>query len=261
MNLVGSNLKVTWVHKWGLRLLSLALFAIGWEIVGRNLNSLLMPTFSETMVALGHLIVTQELWHALWVSNQAMVLGFGSAVLVGVPLGLLMGRWRAAEPFLNPYLNILLVTPMSALIPIMIMATGLSLLSRVLVVFSFSVVTIVINTRAGLRLIDPAWIEMAHAFGATERQLWTKILVRGALPAIFTGLRLGLSRSVTGMITVELLLIALGLGRLIMDFQGSFEAGALYATVIVVIAEAVLLLRLFKWFEERAARAAGQAAV
>jgi NitT/TauT family transport system permease protein len=188
-----------------------------------------------------------------------MVLGFGSAVLVGVPLGLLMGRWRAAEPFLNPYLNILLVTPMSALIPIMIMATGLSLFSRVLVVFSFAVVTIVINTRAGLRLVDPAWIEMARAFGATERQLWTKILVRGALPAIFTGLRLGLSRSVTGMITVELLLIALGLGRLIMDFQGRFEAGALYATVIVVITEAVLLLRLFKWFEQRAAHAAGKA--
>ncbi len=258
MNLAGTNFKITWVHKWGLRLLSLTAFAIGWEVLGRNLNSLLMPTFTETVVALAELVVTPALWQALWISNQAMVLGFGSAVIIGIPLGLLMGRWRAAEPFLNPYLNILLVTPMSALIPIMIMATGLGLVSRVLVVFSFAVVTIVINTRAGLRLVDPAWVEMAQAFGANEAQLWAKILFRGALPAIFTGLRLGLSRSITGMVTVELLLLALGLGRLILDFQGSFEAGALYATVFVVIVEAVVLLRLFKGLERWAAALAGQ---
>jgi len=260
MKLVSNINTISGTQKWGLRLASLAVFALSWELVARNINSLLMPTFLETVAALARLIVTPALWQALWISNQAMVLGFGLAVGVGIPLGLLMGRWRAVEPFVNPYLNILLVMPMSALIPIMIMATGLGLVSRVLVVFSFAVVTIVVNTRAGLRLVDAAWIEMARAFGANEAQLWMKILLRGALPAIFTGLRLGLSRAVTGMVTVELLLLALGLGRLILDFQGSFEAGSLYATVFVVIVEAVLLLRLFKALERWAAVIAGQAA-
>jgi ABC-type nitrate/sulfonate/bicarbonate transport system permease component len=93
---------------------------------------------------------------------------------------------------------------------------------------------------------------MTRAFGGTERQLWLKVLSRGARPAILMGFRLGLIRAVTGMITMELLLMALGVGRLILDFQGNFEAGYMYATVFVVIAEAVLLARLCERLEMRA---------
>lgn len=237
--------------KWPLRLLSISVFAIFWELLARSLHSLLMPTFTETILALARLVVSPVLWEAMWISNQAMVLGFISAVIVGVTCGLVMGRWQAAEKFLDPYLNILLVTPMSALIPIMIMATGLGLFTRVLIVFSFVVVVITVNTRAGLRTIDPTWIEMAHSFSANEWQLWRKILVRGALPAILTGLRIGLARAISGMLLVELLLLALGIGRLMLDFQGTFESASLYATVFVVVAEAVLLMQLFKWLEQR----------
>ena len=172
-----------------------------------------------------------------------------------------MARWRAAEQFINPYLNILLVTPMSALIPIMIMATGLGIVTRVFIVFSFTVVVLVVNTRTGLRTVDPTWIEMARSFGANEWQLWRKILLHGALPAILTGLRLGMARAISGMLFVELLLLALGLGRLILDFQGTFESASLYATVLVIVCEAVALMQVFKWFEYRAAPWTGQVAV
>jgi ABC-type nitrate/sulfonate/bicarbonate transport system permease component len=172
-----------------------------------------------------------------------------------------MGRWRMIDAFLDPYLSILMVVPMTALIPVIIMASGLGLFSRVLVVFLFTSPMILASTRAGLRLIEPNWIEMARAFGANEWQLWTKILLRGAVPGIFTGLRLGLSRSITGMVSVELLLLALGMGRLILDYQGTFEAGSLYATILVLIIEAVLLLRLFKAIERRASSWAGQVVV
>ena len=71
--------------KWGLRLLSFAAFAILWELSARTLNSLLMPTFTDTMVALAHLLLTPALWDALWVSNQAMVLGFAAGAVRGLP--------------------------------------------------------------------------------------------------------------------------------------------------------------------------------
>lgn len=238
--------------KWGLRLVSLCVFALVWDLVALQVHSLLMPRFGETMIAIATLVGTPELWDALWVSNQAMVLGFALAVTTGIPLGFFMGRRRLAEKFFDPYLNILLVTPMSALIPIIIMATGLGLISRVLIVFSFAFVVIVVNARAGLRMVEPNLLEMARAFGASERQLWSKILLRGALPAVLTGLRLGLIRSVSGMITVELLLLALGVGRLILDFQGRFEAANLYATILVIVFEAVMLAQTFKWLERRA---------
>jgi NitT/TauT family transport system permease protein len=190
-----------------------------------------------------------------------MVLGFALAAVVGIALGILMGRWRAAEEFFDPYLNILLVTPMSALIPILIMATGLGMVTRVLIVFTFAVVVITVNTRAGLRMIDPGWIEMAQSFGANEWQLWRKILLRGALPAILTGLRLGLARAISGMIFVELLLLALGIGRLMLDFQGGFESANLYATVFVIVGEAVVLMQVFKQLERRATPWTGEVVV
>jgi ABC-type nitrate/sulfonate/bicarbonate transport system permease component len=242
----------------GLRVSSLVVFALGWELLACRLDSLLLPGFMETIAALARLLTTGLLWQAVWISNQAMVLGFSLAAFVGILLGLLMGRWHAAERYLDPYLNILLVTPKSALIPIVIMAAGIGLLSRVLVTFTYAIVVITVNVRAGLRMIDPAWIEMARSFGATEGQLWRKVFLRGVLPAILTGLRLGLARSVSGMITVELLLVALGFGRLILHYQGTFDAASLYATVLVVVAEAVALLWVCRWLERRTAVWAGE---
>lgn len=236
--------------KWGLRLGSLAVFAAIWEVIGRNINSLLMPTFLETIVALAHLLMTEALWQGLWLSNQAMLIGFAASVVVAIPLGLVMGRWQAAEKFTDLYLNVLLVTPVSALIPLFIIATGLGLLSRVLIVFVFAFVYMTVNTRTGLRTVDPGLIEMAHSFGATESQLWRKILIPAALPAIMTGVRVGLGRAINGMVIVELLLIAVGVGRLILNFQGDFEAGSVYAVVFVVVAEAVLLMELAKRVEK-----------
>ena len=252
-----SKLSITW-SKWGLRALSLGVFASGWEILANQLESLLLPTFSDTIVALAGLLATLELWRALWLSNQAMLLGFLLAFLIGIPLGMTMGRWQKAEKIANLYLNILLVTPMSALIPIFIIAIGLGLGSRVLVVFVFAVVIITVNTRAGLRSIDPTLVEMAQSFGATERQLWRRILLPGALPAMATGVRLGLARAITGMVVVELLLVATGVGRLILRYQGDFQASLVYAVVFVVLAEAVMLMsmvnhlatRLLPWESE-----------
>ena len=137
------------IWRWGLRIGSFVVLALGWQLLAHKIHSLLVPTFTETLAALARLLMTSQLWEALWISNQAMVLGFSLAAIAGISLGFLMGRWPAAERLLDPYLSILLVTPMSAVIPIIIMATGLGLVSRVMVVFSFAVVTITINTRAG----------------------------------------------------------------------------------------------------------------
>ena len=216
-----------------------------------------MPGFVETIAALARLVTTGELWEAVWLSNQAMVLGFLLAATIGTLLGLLMGRWRGAERYADPYINILFARPKSALIPIVIMAAGLGLLSRVVVVFISAVVVVTVTVRAGLRTLDPAWAEMAQSFGATEAQLWRKVYLRGAFPAILTGLRLGLARSIAGMITVELLLVAVGIGRVILHYQGTFDAASLYAAILVVVAEAVLLLQVCRWLERRIAPWAG----
>jgi NitT/TauT family transport system permease protein len=92
---------------------------------------------------------------------------------------------------------------------------------------------------------------MARAFCATEAQIWRRVLLPGALPAVMTAIRLGLARGVAGMVTVELLLVAVGLGQLILAFRADFDAASLYATILVVVAEAVLLGRMAGLLERR----------
>jgi ABC-type nitrate/sulfonate/bicarbonate transport system permease component len=246
---------------WGLGAGSLVGLALAWQGAARVLDSLLLPTFTDTMAACVRLAGDPALWEALWISNQAVALGFICGSVVGIAVGLVTGRWRLAERVVDPYLNILLAVPKAALIPILVMAMGRGLLSRVLLVFSFSVGSIAVNTRAGLRLVERSCVEMAHSFGASEAQLWRTVLLPGALPGIVADLRLGLIRSVSGMIAVELLLLALGVGRLILTYQGSFQAANLYATILFVVVEAVLLTQALNWVERRACARFGQAVV
>jgi NitT/TauT family transport system permease protein len=214
---------------------------------------LLIPTFSDTVLATVSLIQDPAVYTAFLISNQALVLGFGFAIGIGIPLGLLIARFRSAEGYIDPYLSILLVTPMAALIPLLIMSLGIGMASRIVLVFVFSVPVIIVNTRAGVRQVEANLIEMAHSYGASERQVWRKILLPGALPAVMTGVRLGLGRAVTGMVVVELLFVAVGIGNLITGFRGSFDPDLLYAVVILVVIEALILISIVRAVERRIA--------
>ncbi|WP_210769054.1 ABC transporter permease [Ruania alkalisoli] len=235
------------------QILTFALFAIGWQIYGTYFGGLLVPTFTETVTALVPTFASAEFWEAFVVSNQALVLGFAAAVAIGVPTGIVLGRFRTLERLSNVYLNILLVTPMAAIIPLLVMSVGFGLLSRVILVTLFAVVMIVVNVRAGIRQVDPSLIQMARTFGAGEAQIWREILLPGALPSIMTGIRLGLGRAVTGMVIVELLMVSLALGGLILEYRGSFNGPALYAVIVAIIAEALVLISAAHWLERRIA--------
>jgi ABC-type nitrate/sulfonate/bicarbonate transport system permease component len=117
----------------------------------------------------------------------------------------------------------------------------------------FAIVFITINTRAGVRGVEPALIEMAQSFGASEAQIWRRIIVPGALPAIFAGLRIGLGRAITGMVMVELLLVASGLGRLLLEFSGRMQSDFVFATLLAVIIEALVLLSIMQALERKVA--------
>lgn len=234
-----------------LRLLTLAVVAAIWQWYAVAVGGLLIPTFDGTMVAFGELLVDFEFWKAVWVSNQAMLIGFAITIVLGIPIGLLMGRYRPAEAFTDVYINIMLVTPMAAIIPLIIMAIGFGLDARVLLVVLFAIPMVIVNSRAGVRQVDPSLIEMAQSFGATERSIWGRILLPGSMPAVMTGLRIGLSRSLTAMVVIELLLIAVGLGGLIINFRGAFNPEGLYAVVVFVVFEALLLISVMRWLERK----------
>lgn len=229
------------------------LFAVAWQAYGNVAGGLLMPTFTETAVALGELLVDPAFWEAFYVSNQALVLGFLIAVGIGVPVGVLLGRFRTLERLTDVYLNILLATPMAAIIPLLVMSVGFGLASRVILVTIFAIVMVIVNVRAGVRQVDPSLIQMARSFGAGERQVWTRILIPGSVPSIMTGIRLGLGRAITGMVIVELLMASVALGGLILDARATFDGPVLYATIVAILAEALILIRCAQWVERKVA--------
>ena len=234
-----------------LRLLSLITLALLWEIAGRTGNTRLLPPLSIVVVAWFELLVSGQLFRALSISLQAMALGYVLSVLFGVPLGLLMGRYRRLESFLDIYMTALLTVPMISFIPFLVIAFGLGLHSRVWIVFLFAFVIIAINTTAGVRNVDATLTEMARSFGARESDLFLKVILPAALPMIMAGLRLGMGRAVLGMVTSELILAVVGFGAMLMTFSASYNSPALFATILTIVLLAVALLAVIQYLDRR----------
>jgi NitT/TauT family transport system permease protein len=236
---------------WLYRLGMLAIVGLLWELGATAADSLLIPTFTGTVRAVAAELVDPEVWEAFRVSNEALVFGFLASVLVGIPLGFAAARLRGIEGFIDPYISILLVVPMAALIPILLMSLGIGLISRVVLVFLFAFPILVVNARAGVRQVDPSLIEMATSFGASERQIWRRILLPGSLPPIMAGVRLALGRAATAMVIVELLMVSVGIGGLILEYRGFFKSAELYGVVVLVVVEALILIAGARALERR----------
>ena len=234
-----------------LRVLSLIALGLAWEVVGRTQNPHLLPPLSRVLTTWIELLLSGQLFQALGVSLQALVLGFLLSVVFGVPLGLLMGRYRRLESFLNIYMTALLTVPMISFIPFLVIAFGLGLHSRVWIVFLFAFVIIAINTTAGVRNVEPSYMEMARSFGAREGELFLKVVLPAALPMIMAGIRLGMGRAVLGMVTSEMILAVVGFGAMLMTFGASFNSPALFATLLTIILLAVALLALVQYVDRR----------
>jgi NitT/TauT family transport system permease protein len=162
-----------------------------------------------------------------------------------------MGRFRAVEHFLDLYVNALMSAPTTAFVPVLILWFGLGVESRIAVVFLFAVFVIIINTMTGVKQVDSVLVEMARSFGAKEREIFFKIILPAALPAIMAGLRLGMGRAVKGMVTAEMLLTLTGIGAMIMQYGSAFATDALFAVILTVLLVALITMKAVQWLDHR----------
>jgi len=237
------------MSKNSLRAVSLITVAVLWEAAGRIGDAHLLPPLSTVLWAWVELFRSGELMRAMLVSFQALILGYLLSVAMGIPLGLIMGRYRRIEAFLDPYMTALLVVPTISFIPLLVIAFGLGLHSRVWIVFLFAFVYVAANTAAGVRNVDPTLAEMARSFGARERDLFLKVILPAALPMVMAGLRLGMGRAVLGMVTSEVVLAVVGFGAMLMSFSASFQTPALFATILTIVLLAVAILGFIQSLE------------
>jgi ABC-type nitrate/sulfonate/bicarbonate transport system permease component len=229
-------------------------FLLLWEWAARVPISFNFPTPWATLLALVDLLRSGALLQATLTSLQSLLLGFGAAVAIGVPLGLVMGVVRPIGRVARIYLDLLIALPTAALIPLVILSFGINIASSAVIVFVFCAPFITMNAYGGVRDVRPRLIEMARSFGASWPRLFGKVVLPGAMPMILAGMRLGLSRAFLGLIVAELLLSPFGLGRLIMASRSMFEHDRMFATVVWTLILSGAALAALAKFESRMLR-------
>jgi ABC-type nitrate/sulfonate/bicarbonate transport system permease component len=235
-------------------LVALLIGACAWELIGRLGHISFLPPFSHVLLTAGRLIAGGQVLGFLASSLLALLVGYGLAVVAGVALGLLMGRYRQVEYALDPYINALAATPTIALVPVLFVFFGISRTVVVAVVFLSAFFVIVINTMSAIRTVDASYVEMARSFGATERQLFAKVLLPASLPLTMAGLRLGMGRAVKGMVNGEMLIAVFGLGGLLSAYGSRFDAEGVFAVLLIVVSVALLCAFVVRSIERRVTR-------
>ena len=172
--------------------------------------------------------------HALGTLARLAV-GFALGAVGGVALGLVMGRSRWAEDVLLPLVSVGNPIPGLAYAPLFVIWFGLGNLPAVLLVGFAAAFPVAVNTWTGVRAVKAIWIRSAVAMGAGERQIFRKVVLPGALPAVMTGLRLGLARAWRVLVAVEMLTaVPLGLGWLIFGAREFLATDVMLAGIAVI---------------------------
>jgi NitT/TauT family transport system permease protein len=234
-----------------VNVLSIATLAVLWEVAGRMMDTNLIPPLSNIANAWLRLLINGKLLENLVTSLWTLAAGFFLAVILGVIIGVLMGRFRPVEHFLDLYINALMSAPMTAFVPLLIMWFGLGVQSRIAVVFLFAFFVIVINTMTGVKQVDRIFVEMARSFGAKELEVFFKVVLPAAMPAIMAGVSIGMGRAVKGIVTAEMLLTLTGIGGMIMQYGSAFATDALFAVILTILMVAMIAMKLIKIVDRR----------
>jgi len=243
------------LRSWCRAAATVAIAAALYEALARSgwFAPALMPTLPRIADALiGTLFDGSMIAHA-GATLYRVLTGLGLAVAAGLPLGILMGRFRAVENFVLPLASALMPIPSLAWVPVFILWFGLGNTVSILIVFYAAVFPMLLNTWTGVRAVNPLWLRAAGAMGADERALFWKVIIPGASPFIITGLRQAFLRAWIAVVGAEMLAASdFGLGWVIFDAKEFLNADLMLASLAVIGAIGFAFERLVFGSLERA---------
>jgi NitT/TauT family transport system permease protein len=241
-------------------------FLLFWEL-GSEAGIVNQRFFSQpTAIAAAGIREVQipRFWDDVRLSFTEFSVGYGLAILLGIPLGLLTGWYRRLQYVLDPWLNFLNSLPRFALLPVIVIAFGLGIWSKIFVAFLGAFFAIMIPTIQGVRTVDRRFVDVASSFRASRPRLFATVVAPATVPFIVTGLRLGIARALIGVVTGELFAATGGLGFMIKRASDSLQVdrllfGVLLFTITGLVGvEAVRRLetRFQRWRPQRRGAAA-----
>jgi taurine transport system permease protein len=234
--------------------LAVILFFAAWQAIFLVVpfNPLFMSKPSLIAVGYVDLIESGELFHDLAVSAVPFFLGLGAAVVVGVPLGIVMG-WRPRVGYaLDPLMTIFYASPLVALAPLLVIFFGVGLSGKTIIVFSLAVFPFIFNTYAGVHAVDRLLINVVRSLGGGEWALYRKVIFPSVLPYVVAAARIAVGRALIGVLVGEFFAASEGIGFAISQFGDLFAIDKMFGCILTVMVIAVVLTEGIRWAERAA---------
>lgn len=236
-----------------LSLLSPVLLLALWELLSRL--QLLDPRFFPPPTSIAStfwaFVASGEMWLHLKASLGRIAVGFLLGAIPAVLLGLFLGLSRLARAILNPILYALYPVPKVAILPLIMLIFGLGEASKYVIIAIAVFFLVVINTTAGVLLIDSIYFDVAKNFNASRRDFYLKVVLPGALPSIFTGLKLAMGVALIVLVTAEFVGARSGIGVVIFEAWQVFAIERLFVGLVIIsflgYVLSVLLDELERW--------------
>jgi NitT/TauT family transport system permease protein len=236
-----------------VRIFSLLIVLAVWEVYGRRVNPILFTYPTAIARAFLELVATGELQSYMKESLLVLIYASVLSVIIGVLIGVVMGRSSMVEWATDIYINALYSMPMVAMVPLIVLWFGFKVPAKVIIVFLFMVFPVLLNTYQGVKDVDRNLQEVARSFCSSERQLWYHLIIPSAIPFIIVGVRLAIGRGLVGMIVAEFYTSVTGLGYMIVRYANALETDKLFVPIVVVMVLGVGLMWFAKWIEGRIA--------
>jgi ABC-type nitrate/sulfonate/bicarbonate transport system permease component len=239
--------------RWIITTISVVCLLVLWEIFGRDINPVFGSYPTAIALAFWQLLVSGELIMALADSLRSFFVGYLLAIVVGVPIGLVIGRFRTAEAAFGIYVTAGYAMPLVALVPLLMLWLGLGFAVKVSVVFLMALFPICINTWLGVVAVPKTLIEVGKSFVAPNIVILRRIVLPATLPYIMAGIRLAVGRAVVAMVIAEFFTTISGLGAIIINSANNFDTATMFVPIIVLMVMAIGLNSLIGYIERKVA--------
>ena len=238
----------------GIRVVSVVTFFIAWEVLAADADRLFIAPPSEIFEAAVWMIDDGTFWRLVKESMRHFFIGTAISMVLGTAIGVALAMWWQAEYILDPFINGFYAIPKPALVPLFILWFGLETTSKVMIIISIAIFPMIINTYVGIKDTRGSMLDIGRAFGASERQIFFKIILPGSIPYVMAGARLAVGLGIIGMIVAEFFTAMVGFGGWIRETSDSFETAQMYFLIIVVGAFGIILTELVVALERRISR-------
>src|SRR5947209_5541696 len=222
-----------------------------WQVAALILSTDSFPTALEALRAIPSILGDKESLINILASIRRMAIGFGVAIMVSIPLGLMMGRSRGVASFFNPLLMVTYPVPKAALMPIIMLWLGVGEVAKILVIFLGVSLPVIYHSFQGAKAVEEKMLWSGAAMGLSAMQRMTRIVLPAALPEILTGCRTGLVLALITMVTSEMIARQSGAGNILFNALDMGQYDTVFAMIIIVGAMGIGLDALFERMRAR----------